>query len=216
MRPIHTSLYIQLHTNSKYSPTRPICALLYKQLHIGLKYSLMCLIHASLCKQLTFSHTFSPVSCVRLNFNTALFIKQVTSLQYKVQQFSVQSKGDSSNTGESENELDYGDDFDLTAALQAREEYFQISQWRYTKENPPKRHKPIFALYRSILLVKLITNSSIYKGHFIDLQFDRFLGLIKGMIKKAQLKAISKQSKAIQKKANYIPDLVSAYKVFIH
>jgi len=53
------------------------------------------------------------------------------------------------------------------------------------KENPPKRYEPIFVLCRSILLIRLVTNFGIYKGHLINLWFDRFLGLIKGMMKKA-------------------------------
>ena len=68
-------------------------------------------------------------------------------------------------------------------------------------------------LYRSILLTRLVTDSGTCKGHPIDLWFDRFLGLVKGIIKKAWLEAITKQPKAVQKKANYIPDPVSACKV---
>ena len=65
------------------------------------------------------------------------------------------------------------------------------------KENPPKRHKPIFALYRSILLIRLVTDFRTYNGHLINLWFNRFLGLTKGIIKKVWLEAILKQPKAV-------------------
>ena len=65
------------------------------------------------------------------------------------------------------------------------------------KENPPKRHEPIFVLCRSILLTRLVTDFGTCKGHFINLWFDRFLGLIKGIIKKVWLEAILKQLKVI-------------------
>ena len=65
------------------------------------------------------------------------------------------------------------------------------------KKNPPKRHESIFVLCRSILLARLITDFSIYEGHFIDLWFNCFLGLIEGIMKKAWLEAILKQLKAV-------------------
>ena len=92
-------------------------------MYTGLKYSLTHLIHALLYKQLIFSYIFSPGSHVRLNSNTALSIKQVTFIQYRVHQLNIWSKGDLSSTGESKDELDYRDNFDLTAARWVREKY---------------------------------------------------------------------------------------------
>jgi len=52
-------------------------------------------------------------------------------------------------------------------------------------------------LYRSILLVRLVTNSRTYNRHLINPWFDRFPGLIKDIIKKAWLEAILKQLKVV-------------------
>ena len=68
-------------------------------------------------------------------------------------------------------------------------------------------------LYRSILLTKLIANFRTYKGHLINPQFDYFLSLVKSIIKKGIARSYYKIIKSSAKKANYIPNLVFAYKV---
>jgi len=46
-------------------------------------------------------------------------------------------------------------------------------------------------------MARLVTDSGTYKGHLINLWFDRFLGLVKGIIKKAWLEAITKLPKVV-------------------
>ena len=49
----------------------------------------------------------------------------MTSLQHRVYQPSIQFKGDLSNTEENKDELDYRNDFNLTAALQVKKSPFR-------------------------------------------------------------------------------------------